>query len=218
MNLFTTNLGNEQSDNYNEKIILPLPDSDIIYYPNFYSQEEATNLFESLNKNTNWQQDDIKVYGKIYPQPRLTALYSLENILYSYSGITMNTMPFTPTLLQIKNKIEEKVEEKFNAVLLNLYRDGNDSVGWHSDDEKELGNNPIIASLTLGEERMFHLRHKNNKLLKSKFLLQHGSLLLMKGKTQHFWQHQIPKSMKVSKPRINLTFRIIRNLPKNIVE
>jgi len=130
----------------------------------------------------------------------------------------MNTMPFTPTLLQIKNKIEGNITEKFNAVLLNLYRDGNDSMGWHSDDEKELGENPVIASISLGEERMFHLRHKNNKLLKFKFLLQHGSLLLMKGKTQHFWQHQIPKSKKINKSRINLTFRIIKKLPKNIVE
>ena len=218
MNLFTSNQDKEQEENYNEEIILTLPDSDIIYYPNFYSIEEASALFENLKSNTSWQQDDITVYGKTYPQPRLTALYSLETMIYSYSGISMNTMPFTPTLIQIKNKIEENSKEKFNAVLLNLYRDGNDSVGWHSDDEKELGKNPIIASLTLGEERMFHLRHKNNKLLKSKFLLQHGSLLLMKGKTQHFWQHQIPKSKKINKSRINLTFRIIKKLPENIVE
>ena len=218
MNLFTSNQDKEQEGNYNEEIILPLPDSEVIYYPNFYSIEEASSLFENLKTNTHWQQDDITVYGKSYPQPRLTAYYSLENMIYSYSGISMNTMPFTPTLLQIKNKIEGNITEKFNAVLLNLYRDGNDSMGWHSDDEKELGENPVIASISLGEERMFNLRHKNNKLLKFKFLLQHGSLLLMKGKTQHFWQHQIPKSKKINKSRINLTFRIIKKLPKNIVE
>jgi len=218
MNLFTSNKDSESAGNYNEEIKLLLPDSDIIYYPNFYSQDEASTLFKTLKTNTSWQQDDITVYGKSYPQPRLTAFYSIENMVYSYSDISMNTMPFTPTLLQIKNKIEEEINEKFNAVLLNLYRDGKDSVGWHSDDEKELGKNPIIASLTLGEERMFHLKHKNNKLLKSKFLLEHGSLLLMKGSTQHFWQHQIPKTKKVNKPRINLTFRILKNLPENIIE
>ena len=186
MNLFTSNIGNDTSGYNNEEIKLSLQDSDIIYYPNFYSIEEASALFENLKTNTPWQQDDITVYGKSYPQPRLTAFYSLENKIYSYSGISMDTLAFTPTLLQINNKIEERTQEKFNAVLLNLYRDGKDSVGWHSDDEKELGKNPIIASLTLGEERMFHLKHKKNNLLKSKYLLEHGSLLLMKGNTQHF--------------------------------
>ncbi len=211
MNLFTSAPDNQQEGKYNDKIILSLPDSDIIYYPNFYPQEEASVLFEDLKKNSKWQQDEITVYGKKHLQPRLTALYSLDDMHYSYSGISMNSMLFTPTLLQIKNKIEKNIEEKFNAVLLNLYRDGRDSVGWHSDDEKELGKNPAIASLTLGEERMFHLNHKNNKEIKSKLLLQHGSLLLMKGKTQHFWQHQIPKSKKINGPRINLTFRLIKS-------
>ena len=210
MDLFSSASDNQQEGINKEKIILSLPDLDAIYYPNFYSQEEASALFEDLKKKTKWQQDDITVYGKKHLQPRLTAFYGLDHKLYSYSGISMNTIPFSPTLLQIKNKIEDNIEEKFNAVLLNLYRDGKDSVGWHSDDEKELGKNPAIASITLGEERMFHLKHKNNKELKSKLLLQHGSLLLMKGKTQHFWQHQIPKSKKVNGSRINLTFRLLK--------
>ncbi len=210
MDLFTSAADHQQKGNCSEKIILSLPDLDAIYYPNFYSSEEASTLFEELKKKTKWQQDDITVYGKTHPQPRLTSFHSLEQMSYSYSGITMDTIPFSPILVQIKNKIEENIEEKFNAVLLNLYRDGMDSMGWHSDDEKELGKNPAIASITLGEERMFHLKHKNNKELKSKLLLQNGSLLLMKGKTQHFWQHQIPKSKKVNGSRINLTFRLIK--------
>ena len=116
---------------------------------------------------------------------------------------------FIEPLTTIKERIEKVAKVEFTTCLLNLYRDGKDSNGWHSDDEKELGRNPVIASVSLGEERYFHLRHKKNKSLKSKLLLQHGSLLLMQGETQHNWQHQIPKTAKRIGPRINLTFRVI---------
>lgn len=191
------------------EIQLDLPQADIVYYPSFISSEKASDYYNRLLSETDWQQDNIKVYGKVYQQPRLSALYGLNNLPYSYSGLTMHPKKFTPLLIELKNKIEIITEATFNTVLINQYRNGNDSVGWHSDDEKELGKNPIIASLTFGAERFFHLKHKENKELKYKLLLEHGSMLLMKGETQHYWQHQIPKSKKVVSPRINLTFRII---------
>ncbi|EAQ99853.1 alpha-ketoglutarate-dependent dioxygenase AlkB family protein [Maribacter sp. HTCC2170] len=122
----------------------------------------------------------------------------------------MKTVPFTTELLEIKKKIEIITKIEFNSCLLNLYRDGKDSNGWHADDEKELGLNPVIASISLGQERPFHLRNKKDKTLKHKMILEHGSLLLMKATTQHNWQHQIPKTRKPINKRINLTFRIIK--------
>ncbi|MEM8765567.1 MAG: alpha-ketoglutarate-dependent dioxygenase AlkB [Bacteroidota bacterium] len=189
---------------------LPLPDSEITYYPNFFEQDWADNCFQELLEQTPWQQDDIKVFGKVYAQPRLTALYGNNGKSYSYSNITMQPHPFSERLLEIKTAIETQTEEKFTTCLMNLYRDGKDSNGWHADDEKELGQNPVIASVSFGHERYFNLRHKNDKTQKHKLLLEHGSLLLMAGPTQHFWQHQIAKTAKKVGPRINLTFRIIR--------
>jgi alkylated DNA repair dioxygenase AlkB len=189
---------------------LSLPNADIIYFSDFYSSEEASALFEILLKEIDWQQDNIKVFGKIYKQPRLTALYGDDGASYSYSGITMFPKPFNAALKRVKSKIEEVSEVKFNTVLLNLYRDGSDSNGWHSDDEKELGHNPVIASLSLGTERVFQLRQRKDKKHRENLLLKNGSLLLMAGATQHHWQHCIPKSKKVMSPRINLTFRILK--------
>lgn len=188
---------------------LPLPDSEIYYLPNFIPAENTLDLFDILRQKIQWQQDEIRIFGKQIQQPRLTALYGENGRTYSYSGLTMNPLPFTSTLKEIKANIEAYALENFNVVLLNLYRNGQDSNGWHSDDEKELGKNPAIASLSLGEERWFHLRHKKNKSLKHKLILENGSLLLMKGSTQHFWQHQIPKTKREIGERINLTFRKI---------
>ncbi|MCP4975406.1 MAG: alpha-ketoglutarate-dependent dioxygenase AlkB [Maribacter sp.] len=195
---------------FKQKIHLDLPDSNITYYPNLIDPKAATHYFNILKNAAPWQQDDIKVFGKIYPQPRLTAFYGNGSKSYSYSNITMHPRPFTDKLLEIKQKIEEIEYVEFNSCLLNLYRNGKDSNGWHADDEKELGQNPIIASISLGQERTFHLRHKKDTKLKHKITLEHGSLLLMKGSTQHYWQHQVPKTAKPILERINLTFRIIQ--------
>ena len=194
---------------FNEEIKFNLPNSDISYFPNFIENSKANFYFKNLKAAIPWQQDTIKVFGKIHPQPRLTALFGTNGKSYTYSNITMNPHAFTPELLELKKAVESVAEVNFTTCLLNLYRDGKDSNGWHADDEKELGENPIIASITLGQERFFHLRHKNNKHLKQKIVLQHGSLLLMKGETQHFWQHQIPKTDKIIGERINLTFRVV---------
>lgn len=187
--------------------IIPLPNAMIAFYPQFLSTSQANELFETLYKETPWQQDPITVFGKTYPQPRLTALYGNNGLPYSYSNIVMQPHPFTQKMNVLLKKIETVSKTVFTSVLMNLYRDGMDSNGWHSDDEKELGMNPVIASLSLGTTRMFHLRHKFDKSQRHKMELTHGSLLLMSGETQHQWQHQIPKTKKTVGPRINLTFR-----------
>ena len=189
---------------------LNLPDSDIIYYPDFMDKTSADNYFILLKNNCSWQQDDIKVFGKFYAQPRLTALYDNNEKPYSYSNITMNPHRFSKELQSIKEQIETITECNFTTCLLNLYRDGKDSNGWHADNEKELGQNPIIASISLGASRYFHLKHNDKPDQKRKLLLEHGSLLVMKGETQHYWKHQIPKTAKPIGERINLTFRIIK--------
>lgn len=193
----------------NSKIDLNLPDSKIIYYPKFFGIEESNHYFNTLLETTLWQQDNITVFGKTYKQPRLTALYANNQEPYSYSNITMTPHKFTKALMDIKTKVETVVNSSFTTCLLNLYRNGNDSNGWHADNEKELGKNPIIASVSFGAERLFKLKHKHNKTLKKDLVLQHGSLLVMQEETQHFWLHQIPKTKKEVGKRINLTFRII---------
>ena len=193
-----------------EKITFNIPDADIEYYPNFFKNDSSDELFEKLRKEIPWQQDNIKVYGKIHPQPRLTALFGNEGKSYSYSNIVMQPHHWNPLLVFIKNEIEEICQENFTTVLLNYYRDGKDSNGWHADNEKELGRNPVIASVSFGAERYFHLQHNTIKEQKLKIKLGHGSLLIMKGSTQHFWKHQIPKTTSVIESRINLTFRIIK--------
>ncbi len=192
------------------KLKLNLPDSKITYFPHFFNTEEADYFLNRFKTGVLWQQDDIMVFGKVHPQPRLTALYATNDRPYSYSNITMLPHPFTEDLIGIKQRIETKTDADFTTCLLNLYRDGKDSNGWHSDDEKELGKNPVIASVSLGQERYFHLKHRNDNTLKHKMVLEHGSLLLMEGATQHHWLHQIPKSEKPMGERINLTFRVIK--------
>lgn len=193
-----------------EKITFDLPNAEIEYYPNFFDAEKSKMLFEKLLNEIPWQQDNITVFGKTHPQPRLTCLFGNEGKPYSYSNIVMQPHHWNPLLMFIKNEIEEACLENFTTVLLNLYRDGKDSNGWHADNEKELGRNPVIASVSFGAERSFHLQHNTISDAKLKITLENGSLLLMKGETQHFWKHQIPKTAKTLQPRINLTFRIIK--------
>lgn len=195
-----------------EKTILNLPDAELIYIPNFLTLEMANHYFDYLKSNVNWQQDDITVFGKTYKQPRLTALYAENKASYSYSNITMHPTPFTSELLELKHKIEQEVQHKFTTVLINLYRNGNDSNGWHADNEKELGENPVIASLSLGEVRPFHFKHRHLENERHKLLLDHGSLLIMKNAMQHHWLHQIAKTKKSIGERINLTFRKIQTV------
>ena len=191
-------------------IFFDLHDAEIVYYPNFFDIQKANELFESLKNDIPWQQDNITVYGKQYEQPRLTALFGNEGKPYGYSNIVMQPHQWSPLTIYIKEAVENVCQENFTTVLLNRYRNGKDSNGWHADNEKELGRNPIIGSVSFGAERVFQLKHITLKDVKQNIILQHGSLLLMKGTTQHFWKHQIPKTAKPIGERINLTFRIIK--------
>jgi len=185
-------------------------DGKVIFYNNFFSTDESDKLFNELYSGTEWQQETIQIFGKRTPIPRLTAWYGDAGKTYIYSGIEQHPCPWTPTLSSIKARIEKVAEVKFNSVLLNLYRNGRDSVAWHSDDEPELGQNPIIGSVSFGSTRRFSFKHKQIKERKVEIDLPHGSFLLMQGETQHYWRHQIAKTTKDVSPRINLTFRIIQ--------
>ncbi len=185
-----------------------LPDADITLCENFFTALESENLLQKLIEKINWQQYAISIFGKKINQPRLTAFYGDEQKKYSYSRIVLNPIPWNEELLFIKSRIEALSNVNFTSVLLNYYRNGNDSMGWHADDEKELGENPVIGSVSFGATRTFQLKHiKNKDLKKIDINLTNGSFLLMKGTTQHFWQHQIPKTSKILNLRINLTFR-----------
>lgn len=188
-----------------EKEIIHLKDADLAYFSNFCSKGEADFLLNYLQELPNWKQDKIWLFGKEVLQPRLTALFGEQ--AYKYSGLKMSPIPIPEELKEIKDRCEKYCQEKFNVCLANLYRDGSDSMGWHADDEKELGSHPVIASVSFGAERIFHLKHKTIKAAKHKIRLQHGSLLVMRESTQKFWKHQLPKTKMKIDPRINLTFR-----------
>ncbi len=194
------------------KTVYTLPDGDLVFIENFFSKEESDRLYKKLLEEINWMETKIIVYGKEHDTPRLTAWYGDTGTDYTYSGLKMNPFPWTKDLLFIKERTNNEAGVIFNSVLLNLYRSGKDSVGWHRDNEKEFGLNPVIASVSFGETRPFHLKHKFKKDIEKVIIpLTHGSLLIMKGTTQHYWEHQIPKTAKEIGPRINLTFRIIKD-------
>lgn len=202
----------ESFDFLNKKILTLPQDGNIDFCCDFYSLSKASELMQLLTKNIQWRSDKIQMYGKLLDQPRLTAWYGDFGTTYTYSKIQMKPEPWFKELLDVKQDIEKFTKTSFNSVLINLYRDGNDHVFWHSDDEPELGKNPIIASLSLGETRRFHFKHKFQKDLKTISMdLNSGSLLIMKEKTQEFWQHRLSPSKKSLEPRINLTFRKIIN-------
>lgn len=183
-------------------------DLEIDLYQSIECGKKQQLWFESCLHDLNWETGFIKIFGKTHQIPRLQAWYADNGINYTYSGKKLQRHNWNNTLIEIKGKIESITSFKFNSVLANLYRDGNDSMGLHSDDEKELGKNPVIASLSLGESRDIYFKHKNNK---SNLIIPqiNGQLLVMYGKTQKYWKHEIKKTKKLKKPRINLTFRNI---------
>ena len=179
-----------------------------MYTENCVPFERASNWFDILLQETPWRQETIRLFGKQHQVPRLSSWVADQGLAYSYSNMTMQAANWTNTLNEIRGYVQKVCGEEFNSVLLNYYRDGQDSNGWHSDDEAELGENPCIASLSLGATRYFDLRCKRDHKVKYRLALQHGSLLVMKGSTQTHWQHQIPKRAAAHK-RLNLTFRTI---------
>jgi alkylated DNA repair dioxygenase AlkB len=189
--------------------LVKIQDGEYIYIPHFFNKQKSDFFFSKLLENIDWKQEEMNMYGKVLKFPRLTAWYGDNNKPYSFSGITLNPTIWNDELLQIKGIIELKSKVVFNSVLLNLYRDGSDSISWHTDAEKELGKNPVIASVNFGAKRKFQLRHRETKQ-KIEIELEHGSLLIMQGALQHYWQHQVPKTKKKVGNRINLTFRTIK--------
>lgn len=187
-----------------------IQDAWYIFIPDFLKSEEAKNFFNYFRNSLKWESSEISIFGKTYATPRLEAFYALDNKSYSYSGKKLEVNDFDSELLLMKQRIETEVigKETFNSVLANLYRNGQDSNGWHADNERELGKNPLIASLSLGETRRFDMKHNNSKQ-KLSFELNAGSLLIMGGAMQHNWKHQVAKSKRVEEARINLTFRKI---------
>ena len=192
-----------------EAHIPDLEDAQIEYIPEFIADEPAWDLFERLRADTDWRQETIRLYDKTHLVPRLSCWMGDAGLDYAYSNMTMHPVPWSNTVQALLRKIETASKHKFNSVLLNYYRDGRDSVAWHSDDEPELGTNPVIASLSLGANRDFHLKHKSKPTQRHSLTLEHGSLLLMQGATQHNWLHQVPKRAQ-AQSRINLTFRAIQ--------
>jgi len=197
------------NDSQDDSETTKITNGEYIYMPHFFKPKIADQYLKAFSENIEWKQEEMLMYGKLIKFPRLTAWYGNNDKPYSFSGIKLVPKPWNKELLEIKDKIEPKSETQFNSVLLNLYRDGNDSISWHTDAEKELGVNPIIASVNLGAERKFQLKHRLTKET-IQILLQHGSLLIMKGELQHYWQHQVPKTSLPVSQRINLTFRVIK--------
>jgi alkylated DNA repair dioxygenase AlkB len=185
-----------------------LPDAELLLIRHWLEPARADSLLQQLHAELAWEQSVIRVYGRHCPIPRLNAWYADPGCDYGYSGVRMITHPWTPALQAVRQAVEVSCATGFNSVLANCYRDGVDSVGWHADDEPELGKNPVIASVSLGGSRCFQLRHRLRKDLgRLDIELTHGSLLIMRGETQHHWVHAIPKTRKICPPRINLTFR-----------
>ncbi len=191
-------------------IELPLPNASVCYWPNWCVGAAADQWFEQMLDQTPWQQPNVRLYGREHPVPRRVAWYGDPGVSYRYSGLTHQPLAWTPLLAQIRRQLVAVVGQDLNGVLLNLYRDGQDSMGWHSDDEAELGPEPLIASLSLGGSRRFDLRRKGQTRIEHSLTLEHGSLLVMRGPTQHHWQHQLAKTRRPCAPRLNLTFRLLR--------
>ena len=180
----------------------------LVLISGFFAKQQADIFYSQLIQSLSWQQEQIIVVGKTVLVPRQVCWYGDKQAVYSYSGVVHQPLPWNDTLLEIKQRIETFSGFSFNSVLANLYRHGNDSMGWHADKEKELGKNPAVASLSLGEQRLFKIRHnKSGEIINID--LQHGDLLLMSGALQHHWRHCLPKTKREKKPRINLTFRKI---------
>lgn len=181
---------------------------ELVLLTNFLSAQKANEMLQFLIENAHWQQSEIVVYGKKYLEPRLTAWYANPGLEYSYSKKRLIPEKWLTELINLKQDIEQTVPGKtFNSVLLNYYRDGNDKMGWHADNEKELGPNPCIASLSLGAARYFDLKHKTDPTKKLRLELTAGTLVIMSGTLQENWLHQIPQQKRIKEPRINLTFR-----------
>ena len=186
---------------------LDLPGAEIELHQQIWSRSQGDTLCGLLIKELNWRQDKISMFGQTHDVPRLNAWYGDADCSYSWSGITMTPNPWNSTLRDIREKVNGVASEQFNSVLANFYRDGNDKVDWHADDEEVLGQAPVIASVSLGATRKFRIRRKARSEKATDIFLRSGDVLVMRGLTQLLWEHEVPRSKKVKEPRVNLTFR-----------
>jgi alkylated DNA repair dioxygenase AlkB len=180
----------------------------------FYAQTDADDIYRQLHAGLEWQSEQLFIYGRWLTVPRLMAWYGDSQASYRYSGVTHQPLPWTPLLANLRTDVEVVCQQAFNSVLANLYRDGRDSMGCHADNEKELGKNPTIASLSFGETRLLRFRHPESDY-KLDIELSNGDLLVMAGELQHHWRHELPKTRKPKQARINLTFRQISEVAEN---
>jgi alkylated DNA repair dioxygenase AlkB len=185
-------------------------DGELYYRPDFLDATEADRILAALQEEMAWEKEVVTIVGRKVPVPRLVAWHGDPAAIYRYSGLDHLPQPWTPTLKMLRGAVEAASGQRFNSVLGNWYRSGEDSMGWHADQEKSLSTNPWIASVSLGAERLFKLRHNRGQPTLD-LLLGHGSLLLMGGSLQHHWRHCLPKSRGITAPRINLTFRLIHS-------
>ncbi len=184
------------------------PEADFCYVAGFLPAKTANRLLQCLWQELKWSQQDITLFGRNVPQPRLTSWYGDLDAHYSYSRLRLDPLPWHPDLLELRRMLVEKLRRDFNSVLANAYRNGQDSMGWHADDEKELGPKPFIASLSLGQTRRFLIKDKQGRGIRSVSLqMESGSLLVMQGDSQSRYMHALPKTRKPAGLRINLTFR-----------
>lgn len=188
-----------------------LPPDMLEYTTGLFSADESDHYLESFIRNVPWEQKLVKMWDKEMLTPRLTAWFGDPQTNYAFTGLKLDPMPWTPELLDIKARVEPLAGVEFNSVLLNYYRDGNDSVAWHSDKENVLGKRPVIASVSFGQVRSFDIRCKTDHKEQYAVRLEHGSFLLMKAGLQEAFEHRIAKSVRPMKPRINLTFRIVKH-------
>ena len=187
---------------------LPLADADVRYEPCWLVREEADALLQRLQDEIPWERHRLRMFGREVDAPRLSCWIGDPGATYMYSRSRFEPHPWTPSLLSVRARVEEACQARFNSVLANLYRNGDDAMGWHSDDEPELGSEPLIASLSLGAERTFRFRAKSGGEAVA-VELGHGSLLRMAGATQRLYKHELPARARIAAPRINLTFRLI---------
>jgi len=181
-------------------------DGEVISYGKIFSDELSAHIFDELSNKISWMNETVIMFGKAITTKRKVAFYANEGISYTYSKITKNALQWLPVLEQVKITIEQYTDQKYNACLLNYYHNGNEGMGWHADNEKEIITHSSIASVSIGANRKFSFKHKISKEVIS-VILENGSLIEMKGELQQYWLHSLPKSLKVTAPRINLTFR-----------
>lgn len=196
----------------NTKTSIPINNAVLDYYDSWLDHTKASQLLDMCKRQLQWSQPAIRMFGKNHLMPRLTAWYGDSHCQYRYSGQTFDPIPWAPCLIELREKLLTDLGLNFNSVLANWYRNGQDSMSWHSDNEPELGLDPTIASISLGVTRDFRLRRRDDHSVTMALPLNHGSLLIMRGTTQAYWQHQIAKSRKIHCDRVNLTFRLIKSI------